>query len=91
MKKSILILSLAVSLLISNFGMATAQEKPKPKKDTVNIDTEAKPTMYYAIEDEKPKPPVNKSNQSTGIIVMIVGAVIIIGATAFFMMKKKKK
>ena len=91
MKKSILILSLAAVFLISNFGIATSQEKPKPKKDTVNIDTEAKPTMYYAVEDEKPKPPAGKSSQSTGIIVMVVGAVVIIGATAFFMMRKKKK
>jgi LPXTG-motif cell wall-anchored protein len=92
MKKALLILSLAGLLMMANSGMANSQEKPKPKKDTVNMDSNAKPTLYYPVEDEKAKAPAApKSNSSTGTIVMIVGAVIIVGATIFFMMKKKKK
>jgi LPXTG-motif cell wall-anchored protein len=90
MKKAILILSLAGVLMMVNSGMAISQEKPKPKKDTVNMDSDAKPTFYYAVEDEKGAK-AKKSNSSTATIVMIAGAVVIIGATVFFMMKKKKK
>jgi LPXTG-motif cell wall-anchored protein len=90
MKKALLILSLAGVLMVANSGMAISQEKPKPKKDTVNMDSNAKPTLYYPVEDEKAAPPKPKSNKTTATIVMVVGAVIIIGATAFFMMKKKK-
>lgn len=91
MKKAILILSLAGVLMMVNSGMAISQEKPKPKKDTVNMDTDAKPTFYYAVEDDKAKIPAKKSGGSTATIVMIAGAVVIVGATVFFMMKKKKK
>ena len=91
MKKALLILSLAGVLLVANSGIALAQEKPKPKKDTVNMDSNAKPTLYYPVEDEKAAVPKPKSNKTTATIVMIAGAAIIIGATAFFMMKKKKK
>ena len=91
MKKAILILSLAGLLMMVNSGKVISQEKPKPKKDTVNLDTDAKPKFYYAVEDEKAKAPLNKSGGSTATIVMIAGAVVIVGATVFFMMKKKKK
>jgi LPXTG-motif cell wall-anchored protein len=91
MKKSILILSLAGAMILGYTGTAMSQEKPKPKKDTVNMDSNAKPQKYYAVEDDKPKPPVRKSSGSTGTIVMIAGAAVIVGATVYFMMKKKKK
>jgi LPXTG-motif cell wall-anchored protein len=91
MKKTLLILSLAGILMFANSGMAMSQEKPKPKKDTVNMDSNAKPTLYYPVEDEKAAVAKPKSNKTTATIVMVAGAVIIIGATAFFMMKKKKK
>jgi LPXTG-motif cell wall-anchored protein len=91
MKKTLLVLSLVGILLVANSGMAMSQEKPKPKKDTVNMDSNAKPTLYYPVEDDKVKPQAPKNNSSTGTIVMIVGAVIIVGATVYFMMKKKKK
>ena len=91
MKKAILILSLAGVLMMANSGMATSQEKPKPKKDTVNMDTDAKPKFYYAVEDEKAKVPAKKSGVSTATIVMIAGAVVIVGVTVFFLLKKKKK
>ncbi len=53
MKKSILVFSMTILLLLSGMNMLQAQEQPQPKKDTVNMDTNAKPTFYYAIEDEK--------------------------------------
>jgi LPXTG-motif cell wall-anchored protein len=91
MKKAILILSLAGILMTVNSGMAISQEKPKPKKDTINMDSNAKPTFYYPVEDEKVKVPAKKSSGSTATIIMVAGAVIIVGATVFFMLKKKKK
>ena len=84
MKKSILVLSVASILLIGGLKVAVAQDQPKPKKDTVNIDTDAKPTFYYAEEEKQ----ASKSN--TGTIGIIAGAVIVIGAAAFFLLKKKK-
>jgi LPXTG-motif cell wall-anchored protein len=89
MKKAILILSLAGILIMVNNGMAVSQEKPKPKKDTVNMDSNAKPQQYYAVEDDKAMP-AKKGSNSTATIVMIAGAAVIIGATVYFMMKKKK-
>ena len=63
MKKSILVFSMATLLLAGGLKVAVAQEQPKPKKDTVNIDTDAKPTFYYA-EDEKAKSKGGISNYS---------------------------
>jgi len=84
MKKSILVLSMASLMLAGVFKVAVAQEQPKPKKDTVNIDTDAKPTFYYAEEEQK----TSKSN--TGTIGIIAGVVIVVGAVAYFLLKKKK-
>jgi LPXTG-motif cell wall-anchored protein len=91
MKKAILILSLAGVLMTVNSGKAISQDKPKPKKDTVNMDTDAKPKFYYAVEDDKAKPPVKKSGGPAVTIVMIAGAAVIIGITVYFLLKKKKK
>jgi LPXTG-motif cell wall-anchored protein len=85
MKKSILILSVASLLYIGGMNSALAQEQPKPKKDTVNIDTDAKPTFYYAEEDEAAE---SKGNTTT--IAIIAGVVIILAGGLFFVMKKKK-
>jgi LPXTG-motif cell wall-anchored protein len=90
MKKAILIFSLIGVFLMVNSSLAVSQEKPKPKKDTVNIDTDAKPKFYYAVEDEKPKAPVAEKS-GTATIIMIVGGVAIVGGTIYLMMKKKKK
>lgn len=87
MKKSVLVFSMAALLLISVMNMVNAQEQPKPKKDTVNMDTEAKPTFYYATEDDKSAP---KGKGIFGTITMIAGAVVIVGAIAFVLLKKKK-
>lgn len=88
MKKVLLALSFAGLLVTSGLVTAQTQEAPKPKKDTVNIDTDAKPTQYYAIEDDKIKDDEKKS--STILIAIIVGAVVVIGGGAVLILRKKK-
>ena len=88
MKKVILTLSLAGLLLSAGFLSALAQEAPKPQKDTVNIDTEARPTQYYAVEDDKVK--AKGENSGTIMIVIIVGAVVVVGGGAVLLLRKKK-
>lgn len=87
MKKSVLVLSLSVLLLLGGLCVVVAQEQPKPKKDTVNMDTDAKPTFYYPVEDDKNKA---KGKGSVGTIAIIAGAVVVVGAAGFFLLKKKK-
>ena len=58
MKKSILVFSMASLMLAGSLKTAVSQDQPKPKKDTVNIDTDAKPTFYYAEEEKQ----ASKSN-----------------------------
>ena len=70
-------------LIVSGMRVAVAQDQPKPKKDTVNMDTNAKPTFYYPVEDEK-------KGISGATIGIIAGAVVVVGAVAFFLLKKKK-
>jgi len=89
MKKAILVISLSVIFSIDGLIHAKAQDQPKPKKDTVNIDTDAKPTLYYDTQDDKTAAGVS-GKSSTGTIALIVGAVIVIGGVAFFLLKKKK-
>lgn len=84
MKKSILAFTMIMILFLGGLNVAVAQDQPKPKKDTVNMDTNAKPTFYYPVEDEK------KGNISVATIAIIAGAVIIVGGVAFFLLKKKK-
>lgn len=83
MKKSILVLSITMLLIFSGLKVVIGQEQPKPKKDTVNMDTNAKPTFYYPVED-------SKSKSHIGTIVIIAGVVIVAGAAGFFLLKKKK-
>jgi len=89
MKKAILILSLSVVLLLTGLTMAFAQEVPQPQKDTVNIDTDAKPTFYYAVEDEESAEEA-KGKSSTGLMAIIAGAVIVVGGVVLFLLRKKK-
>ena len=90
MKKTLLILSLSAILAISGLNLIFGQEQPKPQKDTVNMDTDAKPTFYYSVEDEKTDAGKGSGKSSVVTIALIVGAVIVAGAAAFFLLKKKK-
>ena len=83
MKKSVLVFSMTLLLFITGLTVAAGQDQPKPKKDTVNMDTNAKPTYYYPVEDAKSKSPVVT-------IAIIAGAVIVVGGAGFFLLKKKK-
>jgi LPXTG-motif cell wall-anchored protein len=88
MKKSVLVFSMTSLLLLGGMNMAIAQDQPKPKKDTVNIDSDAKPTFYYAVEDDS-KPVTGKS--SGVMIAIIVGGIAVLGVAGYFIMKKMKK
>lgn len=88
MKKSILVFLMSVLLLIGGMSVLRAQEQPAPKKDTVNMDTYAKPETYYDVEDDKTSQSSEKGNNSTIIIVVV--AVVVIGGVAYFLTKKKK-
>jgi LPXTG-motif cell wall-anchored protein len=85
MKKSVLVFLMTSFLFLGGMKMATAQEQPKPKKDTVNMDTDAKPKFYYAAEDEK-----SGAKGSSVKIAIIIGAVVLVGGGGFFLLKKKK-
>jgi LPXTG-motif cell wall-anchored protein len=85
MKKAVLVFLMTALLLISGISILQAQDQPSGHKDTVNMDTYAKPTYYYATEDEK-------SGLSTGALIgIIAGAVVVVGGAAFLILKKKKK
>lgn len=88
MKKSVLMFSMTILLLLCGMNMVKAQEQPAPKKDTINMDTDAKPQFYYPVEDEKAKEGSEKGNTAT--IAIIIGAVIVVGGAGFFLLKKKK-
>jgi hypothetical protein len=83
MKKSVLVFSMAILLLAGGLKFTVAQDQPKPKKDTVNIDTDAKPTFYYAEEEAR-------SKGGIPTIAIIAGVAVIIAVGAFFILKKKK-
>ena len=87
MKKSVIALSLFVVMMLGAVGFAAAQDQPKGQKDTVNMDTNAKPEHYYAVEDEK-----TSSKSGSGVIIAAVaGAVVVVGVAGFFLLRKKKK
>lgn len=89
MKKAFLIISLASVLMLCGTSLSSAQEQPKPKKDTVNIDTDAKPKFYYAVEDEKKEG--EESGKSPAILIAVIaGAVVVVGGIVFFLLRKKK-
>jgi LPXTG-motif cell wall-anchored protein len=90
MKKGIIILSLSVVLAFTGVSTASSQEAPGPQQDTVNMDTDAKPTFYYAVEDEEAAAEETSGKSSTGLIAIIAGAVIIVGGAAIFLLRKKK-
>lgn len=85
--KKVLLAMLMAGLLIFSAGSAKAQEEPKPKKDTVNMDTNAKPQFYYATEDENT---ADKKGGSAATILIIGGVVIVAAVAGFFLLRKKK-
>lgn len=86
MKKTILMFSFFILLTAFGSNPVMSQEQPKPKKDTVNMDTNAKPTFYYAEEDEG----AGKKAKS-GTVAVIAGAIVIIAAGAVLLLRRKKK
>jgi len=78
--------SLILLLSIRGDNLVKSQDQPKPKKDTVNMDTNAKPTFYYAEEDGEVK---TKGN--TGTIILIAGVAVVIFAGAVLLLRRKKK
>jgi LPXTG-motif cell wall-anchored protein len=87
MKKTLIALSLFAVLFLGGMKLATAQEQPKGQKDTVNMDTNAKPEFYYAVEDEK-----KSSKSGSGItIAAVAGTFVVVGVAGFFLLRKKKK
>ena len=89
MKKSILAITFSMILAISGLTTASAQEQPAPQKDTVNMDTDSKPTQYYDIEDDDAGAGKD-SKSSTGLIIGLIAAVAVVGSVAYFLLKKKK-
>ncbi len=85
MKRTILLISMAIMLCLGGLSMAFAQDLPSAKKDSINADKAAKPVFYdAAAPDEAPK------SNSTSTYVLIAGAVVLVGVGGYFMMKKKK-
>ncbi len=89
MKKIFLICFFSALLIFGIMDAGVSQEQPQPQKDTVNIDTDAKPTFYYAVEDEQVES-VGKSGGSGTTIAIIAGAVVVLGIAGYFLLKKKK-
>lgn len=85
MKRNALVFLITAFILFAGINFAKAQDQPAPKKDTVNMDTYAKPKFYNAEEDA----PEGKGGRPVSAILM-VGAVLLIGATAYLLVKKKK-
>ena len=83
MKKALLTLSLVILFVFGSLTPVFSQDQPQPQKDTVNIDTDAKPTTYYDIEDEYASK-VGKEKGSGATIAIISGAVVVAGAVAYF-------
>jgi LPXTG-motif cell wall-anchored protein len=91
MKKSVLFFSVIALLYLGGMNNTLGQEQPKPKKDTVNMDTDAKPTFYYATEDDKNGGKGKSGKSSVGTMAIIAGAVVVVvGAAGFFFLRKKK-
>lgn len=84
MKRSVLLFSMVLILLAGVLRAGLAQDQPKPKKDTVNIDTDAKPTFYYAEEDTA------KSGSKILHIAIVGGVVVVVAVGAYFLLRKKK-
>ena len=88
MKKSVFLFSVIALLFLGSLNIVKAQDQPAPKKDTVNIDTDAKPQFYYAVEDEKAG---GGSKKGKFPLIPVIGGIVVVGAAAAFFVLKKKK
>jgi len=87
MKRIFSMITLSLFLMAGWLTSAFSQDQPKPKKDTVNIDTDAKPVFYYAAEEEK-----SQSKKGSGTTIAIIAGIVVIAGTAgFFFSRKRKK
>lgn len=86
MKRTISFIA-ALAMLMATVS-ATAQEQPAPKKDTVNMDTYAKPEKFYEIEDDAAE---ESKGGNSGLIIAIIAGVVVIAGVAGYMLTKKKK
>lgn len=87
MKKIIALI--AVAVLLTGTMNVLAQEQPKPAKDTVNMDTYAKPEKFYEIEDDA----VAESGKGgkSGLIIAIIAGVVVVAGVAGYLITRKKK
>jgi hypothetical protein len=88
MKRVFLLIALSAILLSGGIKYGFSQEQPVPQKDTINIDTDAKPTFYYAVEDEESG--AGNGKGSAGIIAIIAVVLVAAGGVGLFLLKKKK-
>jgi hypothetical protein len=86
MKRTVLVMSMVAILFTAGMSVARAQEQPQPKKDTVNMDTNAKPEFYYPVEDEAS----GSKKGAFPVIPVVAGVVVVGGIGAFFALRKKK-
>ncbi len=87
MKKALMTFSVVVLLSMGGLALVSAQnQQPTPQKDTVNMDTYAKPEKYYSTEDEKQ----SKKSGGTTVAIVVVAVVIVAGA-GYLLVRKKKK
>lgn len=87
MKRSVLTALISIMLLLGSINLVLAQDQPAPKKDTVNMDTNAKPEFYYEVEDEES---MEKKESGNSTIIIIAAAVVVIGGATVFLLKRKK-
>ncbi|HLN54631.1 MAG TPA: LPXTG cell wall anchor domain-containing protein [Bacteroidales bacterium] len=88
MKKSVLVLLMTAALLFGGLNLVNAQDQPAPKKDTVNMDSNAKPEFYYSTEDEGN---AEKSKSGNSTVLLVAGAVVVIAGATVLLVRKKKK
>jgi LPXTG-motif cell wall-anchored protein len=90
MKKYIIIFSVSILVFYNGITVVVGQDQPKPKKDTVNLDTDAKPKFYYAIEDEQPAKKQNPVKRNSPQLIIIAGIAAVGVVAGYFLLKKKK-
>lgn len=90
MKKLFLTAVLTTAMLTGGAGFLLSQEMPNTQPDTVNIDTDAKPTFYYAEEDEETGSRKGSNKGSFGTIA-IIATIVVVAAGAMIVFLKKKK